>query len=299
MPRHTLHYYAALANEVLQASASTHTLLNAQRLLQRFWDDHKQLGIPPNTNQCWHRASKLAQVEEFQNLQRLIYKPEPATEYQRCTIVGKQIFYGAGNLRVALDEIEACAGDVVGMIKVRQHEEGKTPIWVIGEYDSILNAGYSLLGATGNEAELLSLEQHDPELANYFHYVDSVFSRLFRKRVHDPREYLMAALISESCFRRGIGVAYPSVQTHRGMNVAISKPSYDSDFEVVAACVLQVQHAYGSGIYELEVVRDSCTFSDDGSIDWESDQIFPFTQSLQSGTVIPPEYCGWRVPVAA
>ena len=113
--------------------------------LKELLEQYSFIGVNYTHETVFCRGRICPSSEGFSNLSDLIYPTPPKPQYGRANLPGGQTLYAAVNKNIVLDEIGAMAGDYVQVIGVRVRSDKTLPIVLIGEYQSVLNSGRSLL----------------------------------------------------------------------------------------------------------------------------------------------------------
>jgi hypothetical protein len=263
-----------------------------RNLLAEFNNGQLSMGTIPDWQRIWTRAVILPEHEKLTNLGRAIYPPNPSSTDGRANSAGRKTLYAASNTRVALDEIEARSDSRVAVILIRQRPDRSMALQVVGEIESILNSGRSLVGATRNENDIVEMSATDLERLDKDYFVDAVMAELFRR---PGREYQATSIFATSTYSKGLGLVFPSVRTRGGINVALDHAAFDWNYEVVSIAEIQIKRFFGKSCYKSEVTRFATRFEQDGSIVWNNLDSPEYEWSIQEGLVLPREFVGWRV----
>jgi hypothetical protein len=258
---------------------------------------YKLHSITRSQDQIWYRARPCPSRDGYDNLRQCIYPPDAKTlGYGRANLPGAPAMYSAWNWHTALDEISIESGQLAQVIFLRVKPGLQFPCHVVGDYAHIYNSGRSqinsniLVNAIESERHTVPLEAQ-----NKHAFIDAFLAEQFSRPHGRPFDFKLTAAFAARLYTLDGGIIYPSVERRGGMNLATSARSFDRFFEIVCTWVLEIKKFHGCGVYDLDLVKESCTFATDGTIDWKAPQNLPFSQSLRFGLRLPPGYKGWSV----
>lgn len=182
----------------------------------------------------WYRGRKSPKAG-WANIQEMLYPPS-TTEYGRANRPGDTVLYASSNIRTVLEEIGAAPGDFVQIVAVFPVSTG-TPqsdpkFHMIGEHESTLGGGRSLLGNNRSVQWMEQLLIEQPAYAHDLFFLDSFLSEAFRRPAVRSHEYRLTAVYAASVMQDEGGLIYPSVQARGGINVAIHPQTFDAHFRV-------------------------------------------------------------------
>ncbi len=198
-----------------------------------------------------------------------------------------------------MEETSMEVGDVLQVIALRPIEGIEVPCHIVGEYQSVLNSGRSLISSKLTEDAVWKFLNEHPEREALTLLVDSFVAEQYRQVVKHPTEYKFTALYADLVCGEELGLMYPSVAANHGINLAVSGKMFDAVFEVLFTEVFKIEKYFGYGVYERKLIRASCDFEEDGTIQWNSPKGFVYEFSLGSGMRIDDSFRGWRPPQAA
>lgn len=263
-------------------------------LLDKIVSGHWVCSVPVHPQQTLFRVRKCDSSNPYNSLRDLIYPPVANVSYGRANVPGKPVLYASWNLQTALDEINAEAGDHVQVIEVRLRAAHEVILLIIGEMRHIYSTGRSLLGATSNEAYASQLFTSNNEQFVRAYFVDCLFAELFSRPGGRSIDYKITSFIAENLLSRDLGLIYPSVQAHNGINIALPKSVFDSRCLVASTTLIKIEKFYKYGIYQLRNIALSSQFGLDGTIIW-SDATGSLPSSLSQSD--PNRAAnGWVVP---
>ena len=255
------------------------------------------IGIGRSAEQVWYRGRKCPSEEGHASLTQMIYPGSGGEDFGRANFPRSRVLYASWNMRTVFDEIAVQAGHYVQTIALRPIAGLQVPCHIVGEYQSILNSGGSLINSRILE-QAVNRQMHDEtderQEANF--YIDSYFAESFRRRVEHTYEYKATAAFAEKLHKANGGLMYPSVQTAGGINIALPATVFDANFEVMSTEVHRIDTCYGYGLNHTSLLRSSCDFESDGTINWSSHKRRPATWNLQEGVRMSASETGWRKP---
>jgi len=289
----TLPRMLELSESLRGIQSRTRSPLAVANMLREFCFDYTLLGRYSLRADVWMRAVKLSSDEKLTTLRRLIYRPTPPESLGRANLIHRTVLYGASTIPIAMDEIEARAGDRIGVVYFRPKTDRSFTTQVIGEYESIVNSSYSLVGANDNVDSVWNLIRTDYEHHRRSYFVDATLAELFRR---GDKEHLVTATYSDDLYRRSSGIVYPSVRLYGGLNIAISANSFDRHFEAISAEQLQMDNYYGKGLYQYTILSTSSVFDRDGGINWNVDPATSCFAERDRYFRVRENYVGWSVP---
>ena len=251
------------------------------------------IGIDRSAEQVWYRARKCNAESGFSLLQDCIYPSAGSIAFGRANLPGLPVLYASWNTTTAFDEVGAEPGDYIQVIAVRPRTGIQFPCHIVGEYQSIINLGGSLVNLRKLEQFVSRLFHDEPASHPANLYIDSFFADSFRRRVERPYEYKTTALFAERFLAKG-GLMYPSVQNAGGINIAVPADAFDSKFEVISTEFSRIDRFYGYGTYQTTPLKQSCDFASDGTINWDSSKRLPARWNMQEGLRTTEPFDGWR-----
>ncbi len=277
----------------LQARSEVHVRERLRELLKLA--KYEGLGISRDENQIWYRARKCETPDGYSNLDQVLYPPPNSVDLGRANLRGASVLYASWNPTVAIEEIGAEAGDVVQLVALRVAPGFQLPCHIVGEYESVLNSGGSLVNSRKLEQAINEMHAANPLRVKEMQFVDSFFAEAFRKRVERPYEYRVTALYAERILAAPDGgLMYPSVRLAGGINLAVTPTVCDERFEILFSDVWKIERYYGYGMYFCSPIKHATTFEPDGIIAWNTTKDVPWTRDLQSGLRFSIPFFGWR-----
>jgi RES domain len=287
----TLRQLSVLADRLRGTHQRSRSNDEVTRLLTGLCDQQQVFGIQPRHKTTNIRVRRLAQDEVFSNVSQAIYPPTAPKFAGRANLPDTRVLYAASNVRVALDEAEASAGERFCVAWLRMRADRSHPAYVIGEIESIFNKGSSSVGSRENEDAFMRLSAADHGDLEKAFFVDALLAHMFRR---DSKDYQVTSLVANQSFINGHGLVYPSVRTVGGFNFALLDALFDTHHEIVCVEEIVVEQFLGHSCYTLQKLRRSCKFDPDGRIDWDANFELPYEWRIGSGIVVSPEFCGWR-----
>jgi hypothetical protein len=226
----------------------------------------------------------------------MIYPENGSPNFGRANLPHFPVLYASWNIRTVLDEVGAEQGDYIQVIALRPIPGIQIPCHIVGEYQSIINSGGSLINSRNLEQYVNNLlGEHDPNWDRIL-YVDSFLAEAFRQMVKNPLEYKTTAIFSHRFYMDAGGIMYPSVESPRGINLAVPAEVFDRHFEVLFTDVYYVERFYGYSVYEVTSVKHSSKFATDGEINWGYEKTMNLGWNVHRGLQLESDVAGWRKP---
>lgn len=216
-----------------------------------------------------HRSRKCEASQRFNTLTAMIYPPVEKAGLGRANLQNQPALYTSGNFHTTLDEIAAQPGDLVQTIAIRPLKDRQLRAFLGGEFQSVYNSGNSLVGYRKHEQFLQSrLQQLSVEDRAEQLFVDGFFAEAFRREAKRPQEYLPTAVFASHLASRNLAIAYPSVETPHGINVAMASKLFDQTCEVIESQLVEITDYFGFGVYRWKQIAVSNSFAPNGDIQW-------------------------------
>ncbi len=247
--------------------------------------------------QYWYRLRTCGE-NGFANLHEVIYPPVNAVkDYGRANIPNDPVHYASRNTLTALSEVPVARGDYLQVVAVSTVKDTIYPCFPIGEAHNLIVAGKSMGDSPDQTAHFIkNIEGLSHKESLMLTLLDSFLSKVFRTSAKHSQAYRLSAQIAAKLMLKDGGLMYPSVHVPGGLNIAIPAAHFNQLFEVKFTEIIRVDDVYDDFIYDITPVKFSCTFEDDGTIQWNGNQKPSITVSLKEGRQMPQDYNGWRVP---
>lgn len=296
-PYRSIKMLRRLGPRLLAADLKTRSHDSLDDELREFLFGYQAIGVTRNVGQIWHRARPIKPEKHFTNLHELIYPPTPSEHYGRASLPGSNVMYGAWNMNTACEEVEIEPGQHAQIICYRPLVGVEYKCHVVGEYHRYSSRGESFITDLP-AASLKELKRTDPERFAAYAYVDSIISRLFRRKVSEKNncDYKLTAIYSDIFYDAGGGLIYPSARNPAAANLALRPCDFDSQFEVIGTHVLLVGQSYREDV--VRRLRSGVEFFADGTINWNSTLVRPMEHSHKTGWREKTPLPGWRKPSA-
>lgn len=256
------------------------------------------LGSYRDRTHVWHRGRSKAPEQGFDNIQDVLYRRQDV-EMNRANFPGSSTFYASWNVSTVLEELRVRPGDVVHLVAARVEPPRTLPCYCVGDFSHVMNSGRSLVNDPNIEREVAQARFNLTREEFYCQwYIDAFLASEFKAERKNSYEYAATAAFAEFMARGRGGLMYPSVAQAGAINLAVPATVFDEYFEVLHTHVVRIKKVIEFGIYDVEWIRSSCDFAEDGAIRWNSDRRYSafVGSTLRSEEIPTPDFRGWRVP---
>lgn len=253
---------------------------------------------PVGDREVWFRGRICSDANGFGHLSEVLCRDAASTTIGRANLPHQPAFYGSWNRLTVFGECNVEEGDYIQVTTARSLPGVAVSFQTAGEIAHVAYTGRSLHRSTrwGNRS-LEAIKRLPQAELLYRLYVDHHFATEFR-RPHDgkPYSYKATAAYATHVFRAGVGVMYPSVDGHGGMNGAVDVSTFNHKFEIVSTEVWRIEKVYMRGVYETKLMRASSQFEPDGTIRWGTVAADNVVEAVQGRERMSYRKPLWRVP---
>jgi hypothetical protein len=209
----------------------------------------------------------------FDNERELSYPKPDIARVNRLNDAGSPCLYLSTDPETAFSEIGATSGDHLHLAGFRVLADQQMRVAAIGEFSHVKKAGYvRVTGVDPDRTIARMINGYQPAHALRILLVDSYLASLLA----DPRakedEYLHTRTLADLIFKRSplsVGMFYPSVRLHAGLNLALLPDAADKLVHGVVSAVVRINRALRFGYYDYEVVRTARGVGDSGQYLWQ------------------------------
>jgi len=196
--------------------------------------------------------------EGFLSADRLHCPPPELTSVGRLNNKGESCLYAATRKTTVFRELEAKEGDYIHMVGLRMLPEKQIRLIAIGEFFHVHNTGYTRsLGRDPDQVLSRIQNSWGKELATKILYVDAFLSELLADKEARGNEYLKTRILASTAYEKSgaVGMFYPSVQDHVGMNLSILPESFYSNMHIVCSQIIKINRVHSYGFYDYEITE--------------------------------------------
>lgn len=221
-------------------------------------------------NIAW-RARK-AKDRPWGNLFDLDYPPAELARAGRLNDKGSSCFYVSRSVETALNEIEACEGDLVQVAGFRVLTEQTLQLILIGEYSNVVKRGYVQFAGIDPGGTLQKLvNNHSREDALTLIYIDRFLASVLADPNARESGYRFSRALGAALhlkIRSADGIAFPSVRDPGGYNYAVLPGPSDRIFHNVACLLVRVGRNRRFSFTDHETLNSATYIDDDLNFVW-------------------------------
>lgn len=214
---------------------------------------------------------RISESSGFRLASELGCPPVPFCKAGRLNHYGAPCLYAATRRTTVFTELHAEPGDCVHVVGIRFLNEKPVRLIAIGDLFHVYKTGYARsLGSAPGKALSKMLNQTDRSLATRILYVDAFLSQVLSDQHARDKDYLPTRVLAEVAYQKAgaKGMFYPSVQDHIGMNMSMSKESYESCAHITMSQVVRITRKHDFGFFDVQPLKHATGISDAGEFTW-------------------------------
>lgn len=257
----------AAFDRVLAAS----TAKKARNALNDILRGFPEISIGFGRGKVYWRAQK-SDANGFDPSSRMWCPPSHLARTGRLNDEGRPTLYLASQIETALCEVEAREGDYVHLVGFRVLSDQELRIAAIGELMHVQKLGY--MRSTGIDpgqtfAKMLNGYEH--EVALSIISIDAFLANVLSDPHARSNGYLLTRTLWGLILNRtnSMGLFYPSVKNHLGLNLAIREDAAKRVLHGVSSMVLHVKRELRFGYFDFDIVRTANGVDNSDNYIWQ------------------------------
>ncbi len=217
------------------------------------------------------RAQKSDQ-KGFESSGRMWCPPSELAKAGRLNDDGRSTLYLASQLETALCEVDAKEGDYIHLVGFRVLADQELRIAVIGELMHVQKLGYMRsVGVDPGQTFARMLNGYEYETALSIVSIDAFLASVLSDPNARSGGYLLTRTLWSLVLRRtrSMGLFYPSVKNHLGLNLAVHAAAAKKVFHGVSSMVLHIKRELRFGYFDFDIVRTARGVDESGMYEWQ------------------------------
>jgi hypothetical protein len=207
----------------------------------------------------------------YTNVSRLSYPPAAIARQGRLNDEGAPCLYAAQKVATVLAELEAQPGEYIHVIGFKIRPSETIRVFTIGDLFHVHKTGYMrTFGADPGGAISRTINSYDFEKAKALLYIDAFLGALLADGDAKTTHYLKTRRLAVIAYQhsQALGMFYPSVQDHVGMNFAMLPHAYDTKTNVICSQIIRISKRHLFGFYDSEVCLEATSIDGGGNFCW-------------------------------
>lgn len=230
---------------------AANTVKTARNALNDVLRGFPEVSIGFGRSKVYWRAQK-SDPNGFVNSSRMWCPPPELAKTGRLNDEGRPTLYLASQIETALCEVDAKEGDYVHLVGFRVLSDQELRIAAIGELMHVRSVG---IDPGQTFARMLNGYEH--EVALSIVSIDAFLANVLSDPNARSNGYLLTRTLWSLVLNRtnSMGLFYPSVKNHLGLNLAIQAAAARRVLHEVSSMVLHVKRELRFGYFDFDIVR--------------------------------------------
>lgn len=260
------------SGEVFDRVMAARNETEAKKALSLVFSGYPDISFSLGRGRTIYWRARKSSSDGFDNARDMWCPPAQKAAIGRLNNSGQQTLYLSGHIETALCEIGAQVGDYVHLAGFRVLADRQLHVAAIGELMHVQKLGYMRsVGADPGNTLARILNGYDYEEALAIVTADAFLAHVLSDPLAREKNYLHTRMIWHLALMRtrSIGLFYPSVRNHLGLNLAVKGPAASGIFHGVSSVLVKVKRELRFGYFDFDVVKTAIGETDNGTYLWQ------------------------------